>query len=162
MTPAFAAAGVVQAANDTQQLEPMVEQLKALPDELGMVETLLADNGYFSVASVTACETANTAPLIAAGRDAHHPSLAERLAATPAAPQDPTPVQVMADRLKTPQGKRLYALRQQVPEPVFGVITSVLGFHQFLLRGLARARGEWSLVTMAWNMKRIFALCPSA
>jgi hypothetical protein len=44
------------------------------------------------------------------------------------------------------------------PEPVFGIIKSVLGFRQFLLRGLDKVRGEWSLVTMAWNMKRIFAL----
>jgi transposase len=152
---------VVQAPNDKQQLEPMVEKLKALPDELGKPETLLADNGYFSAANVTVCETAHIAPLIATGRDAHHPSLAERFAAAPAAPQDPTPVQAMAHRLKTPEGKRLYALRKQVPEPVFGIIKSVRGFRQFLLRGLDCVRGEWSLVTMAWNLKRIFALCPS-
>jgi hypothetical protein len=152
---------VVQAANDKQQLAPMVEKLKALPDELGKPETLLADNGYFSAANVTACETANIAPLIATGRDAHHPSLAERFTAAPAAPQDPTPVQAMAHRLKTPEGKRLYALRKQVPEPVFGIIKSVLGFRQFLLRGLDCVRGEWSLVTMAWNLKRMFVLCPS-
>jgi hypothetical protein len=87
--------------------------------------------------------------------------LAERFATAPAAPQDPTPVQAMAHRLKTPEGKQLYALRKQVPEPVFGIIKSVLGFRQFLLRGLDRVRGEWSLVTMAWNLKRMFALCPS-
>jgi hypothetical protein len=46
----------------------------------------------------------------------------------------------------------------KAPEPVFGIIKSVLGFRQFLLRGLNKVRGEWSLVTMAWNMKRIFAL----
>jgi transposase len=152
---------VVQAANDKQQIEPMVEKLKALPEELGKPETLLADNGYFSAGNVTACETADIAPLIATGRDAHHPSLAERFATAPAAPQDPTPVQAMAHRLKTPEGKQLYGLRKQVPEPVFGIIKSVLGFRQFLLRGLDRVRGEWSLVTMAWNLKRMFALCPS-
>jgi hypothetical protein len=67
----------------------------------------------------------------------------------------------MAHRLKTPEGKKLYALRQQVPEPVFGIIKSVLDFRQFLLRGLECVRGEWSLVTMAWNVKRMFALCPA-
>ena len=67
----------------------------------------------------------------------------------------------MAHRLKTPEGKKLYALRKQVPEPVFGIIKSVLGFRQFLLRGLDQVRGEWSLVTMAWNMKRIFVLRPA-
>jgi transposase len=152
---------VVQAANDKQQLEPMVKQLAALPEELGKPETLLADNGYFSAANVTACEAGNIAPLIATGRNPHHPSLAERFAPAPAAPSDPTPVQAMAHRLKTPEGKKLYGLRKQVPEPVFGIIKSVLGFRQFLLRGLDRVRGEWSLVTMAWNLKRMFALCPS-
>ena len=156
------ATDVVQAANDKQQLEPMVEKLKALPEELGTPETLLADNGYFSAANVMACEAGNIAPLIATGREPHHASLAERFAATPAAPLDPNPVAAMAHRLKTPDGKKLYALRKQVPEPVFGIIKSVLGFRQFLLRGLDCVRGEWSLVTMAWNMKRIFALCPSA
>ena len=65
----------------------------------------------------------------------------------------------MAYRLRTPDGKKLYALRKQMPEPVFGIIKSVLGFRQFLLRGLDQVRGEWSLVTMAWNLKRMFTLC---
>jgi len=155
------ATDVVQAANDKQQLAPMVEKLKALPEELGKPESLLADNGYFSAANVTACATAEIVPLIATGREPHHPSLTERFAATPEAPQDPTPVEAMAHRLKTPEGKLLYALRKQVPEPVFGIIKSVLGFRQFLLRGQESVRGEWNLVTMAWNLKRMFALCPA-
>ena len=61
------ATDVVQAANDKQQLEPMVEKLKALPEELGQVATLLADNGYFSAANVTTCEATNIVPLIATG-----------------------------------------------------------------------------------------------
>jgi len=65
----------------------------------------------------------------------------------------------MAYRLQTPDGKKLYALRKQMPEPVFGIIKSVLGFRQFLLRGLDQVRGGWSLVTMAWNLKRMFTLC---
>ena len=64
----------------------------------------------------------------------------------------------MAHRLATPEGKKLYALRKQTPEPVFGIIKSVLGFRQFSLRGLDKVRGEWSLVTLAWNIKRMFAL----
>ncbi len=82
-------------------------------------------------ANVTTCEAANIVPLIATGREVHHPSLAERFAAVPTAPQDPTPVQSMAHRLKTAEGKKLYALRKQIPEPVFGIIKSVLGFRQF-------------------------------
>jgi Transposase DDE domain len=152
------ATDVVQAPNDKQQLEPMLDELDNLPGELGKPATLLADNGYFSEANVTACAVAGIDPMIATGRQSHHPSLAERFADAPPAPDDPTPVEAMAHRLATPQGKTLYGLRKQTPEPVFGIIKSVLGFRQFSLRGLDKVRGEWSLVTMAWNMKRMFVL----
>lgn len=152
------ATDVVQAANDKQQLEPMLNKVVALPDALGKAETLLADNGYFSAANVAACAETGIEPLIAMGREAHHPSLDERFAKAPPAPETPTPLEAMTYQLQTPGGKKLYALRKQVPEPVFGIIKSVLGFRQFLLRGIDRVRGEWSLVTMAWNMKRMFAL----
>lgn len=85
-------------------------------------------------------------------------SLAERFADAPPPPAAPTPVETMAHRLKTPEGKRLYALRKQTPEPVFGIIKSALGFRQVLLRGLDHGRGQWRLVTMAWTMKRMFVL----
>src|SRR5271154_1275550 len=154
------AADVVQAPNDKQQLEPMLKQIDALPDALGEAETLLADTGYFSAANVTACMAAGIEPLIAMGRQAHHPPLSERFAQAPKAPQNPTPVQAMAHRLNTPQGRKLYALRKQIPEPVFGIIKSVMGFRQFMLRGIDNVRSEWNLVTMAGNIKRIFILPP--
>ena len=153
------AADVVQAPNDKQQLEPMLGKLAVLPDELGNVEALLADNGYFSESNVNACASAGIDPVIAMGREAHHPSLDERFAGPPPSPpKDPTPLAAMDHHLKTPEGKKLYALRKQTPEPVFGIIKSVLGFRQFLLRGIDNVRGEWNLVTMAWNMKRMFVL----
>jgi transposase len=152
------AAEVVQAANDKQQLEPMLDQIGALPEALGEAEVLLADNGYFSEANVAACVAAGIDPLIAMGRESHHPSLDERFAAAPPPPDAPTPLEAMAHRLNTAEGKKLYALRKQTPEPVFGIIKSVLGFRQFLLRGIDNVRGEWNLVTMAWNMKRMFVL----
>ncbi len=152
------AADVVQAPNDKQQLQPMLEQVSALPETLGKAEVLLADNGYFSAANVDACAAAGIDPLIAMGRDPHHPSLAERFADAPPPPDAATPLKTMAHRLKTPEGKKLYGLRKHTPEPVFGIIKAVLGFRQFLLRGLDRVRGEWTLVTMAWNMKRMFVL----
>ena len=155
------AVDVTQAVNDKQQLQPMLDKVAGLPDELGEVKTMLADSGYFSAANVMACAAAEIEPLIAMGRQPHYPPLNERFAAAPTAPENPTPVEAMAHRLKTPEGKKLYALRKQVPEPVFGIIKSVLGFRQFLLRGLDCVRGEWSLVTMAWNIKRMFALCPA-
>jgi transposase len=153
------AVDVVQAANDKQQLQPMLNKVVALPEALGKAETMLADNGYFSAANVTACAETGIAPLIAMGRQPHHPSLNERFADAPPAPENPTPLEAMAHRLATPEGKKLYALRKHVPEPVFGIIKSVMGFRQFLLRGIDQVRGEWSLVTMAWNLKRMFTLC---
>jgi transposase len=149
---------VIQAPNDKQQIEPMLGKIGALPEQLGKPETLLADTGYFSAANVTACVAANIAPLIATGRQPHHQSLHERFADAPPVPENPTPVEAMSHRLLTPAGKKLYGLRKQTPEPVFGIIKSVMGFRQFLLRGLDNVRGEWSLVTMAWNIKRMFAL----
>lgn len=151
-------ADVVQAANDKQQVEPMLEKFAALPEALGSPETLLADSGYFSEANVDACAEAKIEPLIACAREHHHPFWRERFAKAPPAPEQATPLAAMRHRLATPEGKRLYALRKQTPEPVFGIIKSVIGFRQFLLRGLAKVKGEWSLVTMAFNIKRMFAL----
>ena len=153
------AADAVQAPNDKQQLEPMLDKIDNLPGEPGEVEALLADNGYFSEANVKACEAAGIEPSIAMGRQPRHPTLAERFAEAPPPPENPTPVEAMAHRLRTPAGKKLYGLRKQTPEPVFGIIKSVLGFRQFLLRGLDKVRGEWSLVAMSWNLKRMFVLC---
>ena len=154
-------ADVVQAPNDKHEVEPTLDKLAALPAALGEVEALLADAGYFGKANVEACVRAEVLPVIAMGRQPHHPHLAERFAKTPEAPENPTAVEAMAHRLRTPDGRALYALRKQTPEPVFGIIKSVLGFRQFSMRGLAKARGEWSLVTMAWNIKRLFALAPA-
>ena len=153
---------VTQAPNDKNQIEPILDEIGALPDELGDVDTLLADTGYFSAANVAACDAAGIDPLIAMGRQPHHPPLGERFGPDPAPPENPTPAEAMAHRLKTRAGRDLYALRKQIPEPVFGIIKSVMGFRQFLLRGIDKVRGEWSLVTMAWNMKRLFVLCPRA
>ena len=152
------AAQVVQAPNDKQQIEPMLDKIAALPEQLGRPETLLADNGYFSEANVALCAAAQIDPMIALGRQSHYPSLSERFAEAPPAPEKPTPLEAMSHRLQTPAGKKLYALRKQTPEPVFGIIKSVMGFRQFLLRGLDNVQGEWTLVTMAWNMKRMFAM----
>jgi transposase len=154
------AADVVQAPNDKQQIEPMLNGIDTLPDELGKVDTLLADTGYFSAANVAACEAAGIDTLIAMGRQPHHPPLSEQFADVPPPPENPTPVEAMAHRLKTALGRDLYALRKQIPEPVFGIIKSVMGFRQFMLRGIDQVRGEWRFVTMAWNIKRMFVLCP--
>jgi IS5 family transposase len=152
---------VVQAPNDKEQVEPMLAQLQGRKEELDQPAVLIADNGYFSEANVKACQQANIEPLIALGRERHHACWKDRFAQAPPAAHNPTPLQTMAQRLATAEGKKLYALRKQTPEPVFGIIKSVMGFRQFSLRGLEKVRGEWNLVTLAWNVKRMFALTPA-
>lgn len=152
---------VTQAGNDKQQLAPMLEKLKALPKTLGRTRRMLGDNGYFSQANVERCAAAKIEPLLAMGRTPHHPSWKQRFAAGPKAPPaSATPLQKMAHRLKTPAGRKLYGLRKQTPERVFGIIKSVMGYRQTLLRGLENVQAEWNLVTLSWNIKRMFALQP--
>jgi transposase len=146
---------MAQVATDKQRIEPMLEVLGGLPEELGSVEHLLADNGYFSAANLETCVAAKIEPLLAAGRDGHHPHWQDRFTEPPPLAEPASVVDRMKHRLKTLQGRKLYGLRKQTVEPVFGIIKSVMRFRQFLLRGLAAVRGEWSLVTMAWNIKRM-------
>ncbi len=67
-------------------------------------------------------------------------------------------MQRMAYELSTQAGRALYALRKQTAEPVFGIIKHVMGWRQMSMRGLDKAQGEWSLVTMAWNIKRMHVM----
>jgi len=149
------ATGLAQVATDKQQVEPMLEALAELPEELGCVKHLLGDNGYFSAANVESCIEAKIEPLLAAGRDGHHPHWEDRFTEPPPLVEPAKAVDRMKHRLKTRKGRKLYGLRKQTVEPVFGIIKSVMRFRQFLLRGLEAVRGEWSLVTMAWNIKRM-------
>jgi transposase len=146
---------MAQVANDKQQVEPMLEVLASLPAELGSVKQLLADSGFYSAANVERCVQAGIEPLLAAGRQGHHAHWEERFTEPAALAEPASAVERMKHRLKTIQGRKLYALRKQTVEPVFGIIKSAMAFRQFLLRGLDSVRGEWSLVTMAWNIKRM-------
>ena len=81
-----------------------------------------------------------------------------RFADDPAPPSHPSPVQATAHHLRTQAGKARYAKRKSTVETVFGIIKHVQGFRQFLLRGLRAVQGEWALVCIGWNLKRLFAL----
>jgi transposase len=149
---------VSQAPNDKQELVPALTNVKQLPQELGTVTDILADNGYFSEGNVTLCEENKVTPYIAVKRDKHHPPLMERFQEPAPLPDDATAVDTMKHRLKTKSGKAVYATRKSTIEPVFGIIKSVMGFRQFLLRGLDEVKGEWDLVCIAFNLKRLYAL----
>ena len=149
---------VSQACNDKREVVPTLGQIQALPSELGEVQSLITDNGFFSEANVMACNKAGVLPLLALKRQAHHTPVLERFASDSAEPQTTDAVVQMAHRLGTQAGRALYSLRKQTVEPVFGIIKRVMGWRQMSMRGLAKAQGEWSLVTMAWNIKRMHVL----
>ena len=154
------ATGVSQAPNDKAQVQPMLQTLAAQVLTHGQVQHLVADTGYYSEKNVLACQQAQIEPLIAVARDEHHPGWRARHSEPAPLQPNATTAQTMSHRLKTKAGRALYALRKQTVEPVFGIIKSVLGFRQFSLRGLDKVRGEWSLVCLAWNLKRMAVLRP--
>jgi transposase len=146
-----------QAPTDQNLLEPMIESLKALPKEIGHVSELLADAGYFSGANVEKAVTAGITPYIATGRQKHYEGLS-RFDEPPALPQGADNVEQMRHRLKTQDGRKIYAERKSTIEPGFGIVKSVLGFRQFLLRSHEKVDGEWSLVCSGYNLKRMHRL----
>jgi transposase len=142
--------------SDQHEAEPTLD---AIPRELGPPDAGAMDNGYFSAANIEACERRAIAPYIATGRDPHHPSWHQRFASLPDPPAaDASPAVKMAYKLKTAVGKAIYGLRKCTVEPVIGIIKEVLGFRQFSLRGEQAAGGEWCLVCLAFNLKRLHTL----
>ena len=151
---------VIQAPNDKEQIAPIVAQVQALPASLNQPKQLTADASYFSENNVKVCEAAGIEPLIAVKRETHHPHWSERFSEPPEPAPEATPVERMVYRLNTRAGRAAYALRKQTVEPVFGIIKSVMRFRQFLTRGLKNVQGEWTLVCLAWNLKRMAVLRP--
>jgi transposase/cell division protein ZapA (FtsZ GTPase activity inhibitor) len=142
--------------NDQAEVEPT---LAALPAELGTPAAAALDNGFFSEKNIAALEQRHIEPYIATGREPHHQSWQERFAAEPEPPaQDARPQIKMAYQLRTEIGQAIYRLRKCTVEPVIGIIKAVLGFRQFSLRGLDPADGEWALVCLAFNLKRLHTL----
>ena len=154
---------VSQAPNDKQELVPT---LAAIPAEAGPVAAALVDSGFFSAAAVRQIEPpeagATGGPVVYAAveKTGHHRSVADlEQRPEPESPGANASVQeVMRHRLKTTAGRALYKLRQQTVEPVFGIIKSVLGFRQFRLRGREKVSLEWTLVCLAYNLKRLHRL----
>jgi len=155
------ACDVTDATNDKQQAAPMALATLATlgqagieppKDDSGTPHAIPAtlDNGYYSEAAVQALETAGFDPYIATERQQHHGPQAE----TPATPR--TAQERMAAKVRTPEGKALYARRKVIVEPVFGQIKEARGFRRFLLRSLDNLRGEWRLVCLTHNLLKIW------
>ena len=149
---------VSQQTNDKQEVEPALVQLDQLPKSQGKVKKAALDSGFFSEHKIKCFEFKGIEPYIASGRDSHNRSLEERLAAPPSPPINPDAVTAMKYRLKTEAGKQFYAQRQSTVEPVFGIIKEVMGFRRFMLRGFEAVTGEWTLVCIAFNLKRLCTL----
>jgi len=151
---------ITQHSNDKEELIPMLKELAHLPEELGKLDRLLCDAGYFSEKNVKACLEAKVEPFIASGREAHNQSALSRFTepqeSCPCIAGDP--VGNMRHRLRTKAGKALYGLRKSTVEPVFGIIKSILGLRQFSFRGKELVASEWGIVCTAWNIKRLHLL----
>jgi transposase len=146
------AAQVTQQANDKQQVEPLIEQLKAnvggrVPRELS------ADAGYFSEDNVKYLEGEKIDPYLATGRQKHGVEVAPPRGRIPA---HATIQERMARKLRTQKGKRLYSKRKETVEPVFGQIKEARGLRRFLFRGLAAVQAEWSLICTTHNLLKLF------
>jgi len=155
------ACDVTDAPNDKQQAAPLAQATQANlaqggierpTDESGAPQAIPAtlDNGYYSEAAVEALETLGFDPYIATERQRHQTPEAE--ASAPPA----TAKERMAAKVRTPEGRAVYARRKVIVEPVFGQIKEGRGFRRFLLRGLKKMRGEWSLVCLTHNLLKLW------
>jgi transposase len=149
---------VTQAANDKEQLQPMVE---AIDQQSGQrPEAILADSGYCSEANLTylesdGCPERKINAYIATGRKKHGEQ--SKWCRRGPLPAGATRVERMARKLQTKAGKAVYAARKCVVEPAFGQIKQARGFRQFVLRGMEKVKGEWSLVCTTHNILRLYA-----
>jgi transposase len=150
------ATGLSNHPNDKAEALPTLD---ALAPELGQPPAAALDNGFFSEANIAGMQARGIEPYIATGREPHHQSWKDLVAEQPAPPPaDATPIVKMAYKLKTDIGQAIYRLRKCTVEPVIGIIKEILGFRQFSLRGLPAAAGEWCLVCLAFNLKRLHIL----
>ena len=142
--------------NDKQEAVPTLD---AIAPELGKPEAAALDNGYFSEANIHAFQQREVEAYIATGREPHHKDWHTFFAELPEPPgEEASPKEQMAYKLQTEVGKAIYRLRKCTVEPVIGIIKEILGFRQFSLRGLWAAAGEWCLVCLAFNLKRMHTL----
>jgi len=151
---------VSQSASDSNELEPAVHNV---PESIGKVDKALADAGYVNADAIERLEARGHDLYVAVSRDDGNTK--RRYDYRPKSATDKPGRKVkdprllaMQRKLKTEVGKKIYAKRKQTVEPVFGIIKHVMGYRQTLLRGVEKVRGEWNLVCLAYNVKRLWVL----
>lgn len=149
---------ISQAPNDKQQLTPALRERQTLPEQLGTLNRIAADNGYYSEDNSNEVPDQKITPYLATGRQKHNRRWDECQKAPALPPEDATEAEQMGWRLKTPEGNAFYGRRKATVETVFGIIKQALGFRQFMLWGIQKVAGEWNLVKCAYNLKRRHAL----
>jgi hypothetical protein len=142
---------VTQKANDKQQLEPMVE---AIEEQAGQKPAeVLADSGYCSEQNLKYLARRHIDGYVATERQKHG---GDRTACKRGPlPKGAGPVDRMKRKLQTKVGRKIYAMRKAIVEPVFGQIKQARGFRQFLLRGLEKVQAEWTLVCLTHNILKL-------
>jgi hypothetical protein len=141
--------------NQPPDVEHLVPMIARTVENCGKKPTkLVADAGYFSEANV--CETMKWGidPYIATGRRRHDEQV---VAPRGRAPAGLSIKEAMARKLATKSGAAIYSRRKVIVEPVFGQIKEARGFRRFLLRGLHKVRGEWSLIALTHNLLKLHA-----
>ena len=148
---------VTDHVNDKLELKPAVNSVNPEVRGISYTDT---DSGYFSESAIEEVEKNGIVVYSAVERQSHHRTVDDlkKKEDPPELLEEVSVKERMIHRLKTKEGKEKYKKRKETVEPVFGIIKSVLGFRQFLLRGLEKVNPEWDLVTLAYNFKRLYKL----
>ena len=146
--------GLTNTSVDFRELLPTLEDVT---NNIGKPGSVLADGGYYSEENVKGCKKRNVEAYIAVGREKHNKPLKERSRKRP--PHSFSPLRKeMWKKVKSEDGKEIYRNRMFTVEAVFGIIKHIVGFRQFSMRGISKAVGEWDLVCLAYNLKRLHQL----
>jgi transposase len=147
------ASHVTQDTNDKQQLEPVLEKVER-NTQGEMPKVVSADSGYFSERNCTLLESRSIDGYIATEKQKHGETVLHQLRGR--IPHNATIKERMSRKLLTKRGRRTYAKRKYIVEPVFGQIKQVRGFRQFSMRGLLKCHYEWHLVCLTHNLLKLF------
>ena len=157
-------ARISQCACDRNEL---ADSVNAIPERLGKPTTVLADNGYLNETEVRALEGDGEMPAMEVLVSVHAEAkqLRRKHDFRPMPTETKGPPQIRSEfvlemkaKMEQDEARRKYRLRKQTVEPVFGTMKKWMGFTQFHLRGLEKVDGEWKLLALAYNMKRLWAM----